>query len=188
MFKRRTLIQKNKTKPDGSRALYVNKTLQPEEEIIYVSRFHWIYTLRSIGPLLGALAFLFIGWMLGIPFPFLLVLGLPVLFALVHFIKQMAYKWTNRVIITNKRLIVQKGWTKRNTMDLGLDRILGHKIAEDAWGQTLGYGKFILVGAGVGEIELPGFMSNPARFRRALTGKKADLDDEEDENEEEQAA
>jgi len=69
-------------------------------------------------------------------------------------------------------LIIQKGWTKKNTMDLGLDRILGHKIAEDAWGQTLGYGKFILVGAGVGEIDLPGFMSNPARFRVALTGKK----------------
>ncbi|MDH3663845.1 MAG: PH domain-containing protein [Alphaproteobacteria bacterium] len=186
-MKRTFLISKNKkTKKskDNTRALYVNKTLQPEEEIIYVSRFHWIYTLRSIGPLLAALAVVFGAWLVGVATPFLLILALPVLFALGHFLKRMAYKWTNRVVITNKRLIVQKGWTKRNTMDLGLDRILGHKIAEDAWGQTLGYGKFILVGAGVGEIELPGFMSNPARFRRALTGKKADLDDDEDDEEE----
>ncbi len=180
-LKRRFLKSKNKKPKEDLRTLYVNKTLQPEEEIIYVSRFHWIYTLRSIGPLLAALSVVGIAWAFGVPIPFLLVLGLPVLFALAHFLKRMAYKWTNRVVITNKRLIVQKGWTNRNTMDLGLDRILGHKIAEDAWGQTLGYGKFILVGAGVGEIELPGFMSNPARFRRALTGKKADIDDDEDE-------
>lgn len=182
-FLKKKKNKKEKKKDEGRREHYVNKTLQPEEEIIYVSRFHWIYTFRSIGPLLGALALFFGAWLIGVAGPFLLVLALPVLFALGHFIKKMAYKWTNRVVITNKRLIIRKGWTKRNTMDLGLDRILGHKIAEDAWGQTLGYGKFILVGAGVGEIELPGFMSNPARFRRALTGKKADLEDDEEEEE-----
>jgi len=165
--------KKEKKEKEGSRGiLYAKRTLQPEEEIIYVSKFHWIYTLRSIVPLLAALLVVFVAWLLGVITPFLIVLSLPILFALGHFMKQMAYKWTNQVIITNKRLIIQKGWTKKNTMDLGLDRILGHKIAEDAWGQTLGYGKFILVGAGVGEIDLPGFMSNPARFRVALTGKK----------------
>lgn len=171
-MKRRPLFFKKKSDSDDRRVAYVKKTLQPEEEIIYVSKFHWIYTLRSIGPLLGTLLVVFIAWSFDVIAPFLLVLALPILFALGHFLKKMAYKWTNLVVITNKRLIVQKGWTNRNTMDLGLDRILGHKIAEDAWGQTLGYGKFILVGAGVGEIELPNFMSNPARFRVALTGKK----------------
>lgn len=183
-MKRRPLIFKKKKQDDDRRAYYVKKTLQPEEEIIYVSKFHWIYTLRSIGPLLGALLLLFVAWSFDVAGPFLLVLALPVLFALGHFLKKMAYKWTNQVVITNKRLIVQRGWTNKNTMDLGLDRILGHKIAEDAWGQTLGYGKFVLVGAGVGEIELPGFMSNPTRFRRALTGKKADLMDDDEEEEE----
>lgn len=182
MFRRRFLLSKNKKEDDERKALYVNKTLQPEEEIIYISQFHWIYTLRSIGPLLGVLAAGFAVWMLGIPTPFVLMFGAPLLlFALAHLMKRLTYKWTNKVVITNKRLIIQKGWTKRNIMDLGLDRILGHKIAEDAWGQTLGYGKFILVGAGVGEIELPNFMSNPARFRRALTGKKEEVDAGEDE-------
>ncbi len=160
--------------------MYVKKTLQPEEEIIYISRFHWIYTLRAILPLLAASLLWLIAWLFGAIWPILVILLLPVLFALGRFFKKMAYKWTNQVVITNKRLIVQRGWTRKNTTDLGLDRILGHKIAEDAWGQTLGYGKFILVGAGVGEIELPSFMSNPARFRRALTGKKDDIDDEEE--------
>ncbi|MGI9494305.1 MAG: PH domain-containing protein [Geminicoccaceae bacterium] len=170
--------KKKKKEPKSRGAMYAKKTLQPEEEIIYISKFHWIYTLRSIGPLLASLAVLFIAWSLGVIAPFLIVLSLPVLFALGHFFKKMAYKLTNQVIITNKRLIVQRGWTNKRTMDLGLDRILGHKIAEDAWGQTLGYGKFVLVGAGVGEIDLPEFMSNPARFRVALTGKKEEEPEE----------
>ncbi len=171
---RRPLLSGRKKEKErkNSGTFYAKKTLQPEEEIIYISKFHWIYTLRSIGPLLATLFAVFVAWLLSVPGPILFVLALPILFALAHFLKKMAYKWTNQVVITNKRLIVQKGWTKKNTMDLGLDRILGHKIAEDAWGQTLGYGKFVLVGAGVGEIELPNYMSNPARFRIALTGKK----------------
>ncbi|MGI9420447.1 MAG: PH domain-containing protein [Geminicoccaceae bacterium] len=172
MFKRNRLKKKEEKGRRNLGAVYANKTLQPEEEVIYISRFHWIYTLRAIGPLLAAIAVLLIAWMLGVPGPFLLVLGLPALFTLAHAFNKLAYKWVNRVVITNKRLIVQKGWTSRNTMDIGLDRILGHKIEEDAQGRALGYGKFVLVCAGLGEVELPPFMANTTRFRTALTGAK----------------
>jgi len=166
-------MKKKEKKPSENRSvLYVNKTLQPEEEIIYVSRFHWVYTLLAIGPLLGALAVVIIAWSFGVPLPFLLVLGLPSMFALAHAMNKLAYKYVNRVVITSKRLIIQKGWTSRNTMDLGLDRILGHKIKQDAWGRALDYGSFNLVGAGVGEFSLPPYMANPTRFRTALTGAK----------------
>ena len=170
---RRTFLKKNKKKESTDRSvLYVSKTLQPEEEIIYVSRFHWIYTLLAIGPLLAAITAVVIAWAFGVPLPFLLVIGLPILFAIAHAMNKLAYKYVNRVIITSKRLIVQKGWTSRNTMDLGLDRILGHKIKQDAWGRALDYGSFNLVGAGVGEFSLPPYMANPTRFRMALTGAK----------------
>jgi hypothetical protein len=155
----------------------VEKTLQPGEQIVYISSFHWVYTTRALLPFAATLVLPLLGVLLGSPWLMILVLSLPSLAGLAYFFKRMTYKWTNRVVITNKRLIVQKGWPMRNTMDLGLDRILGHKIEEDAWGQTLGYGKFVLVGAGIGDIPLPGFMANPTRFRRALTGK---LDEEDD--------
>jgi len=124
MFKRKTPKERTEKGSKNLGAIYAQKTLQPAEEVIYISRFHWIYTLRAIGPLLGAIAVVAIGWALGVIGPFLLVLALPVLFALAHALNKLAYKWVNRVVITNKRLIVQKGWTSRNTMDIGLDRIL----------------------------------------------------------------
>lgn len=175
MFRNNGLKKKKEKGESNLGAIYASKTLQPGEELIYISRFHWIYTLRAIGPLLGAVAVVVIAWLLGVILPFLLVLALPILFALAHALNKLAYKWVNRVVITNKRLIVQKGWTSRNTMDIGLDRILGHKIEEDAWGRALGYGKFVLVGAGVGEIQLPPYMANTTKFRTALTGAKDEL-------------
>ncbi len=172
IFQNNRLKKKKEKRERNLGAIYAKKTLQPEEEVIYISKFHWIYTLRAIGPLVASIAVVVIAWLLGVIGPFLLVLALPVLFALAHAMNKLAYKWVNRVVITSKRIIVQKGWTSRNTMDVGLDRILGHKIEEDAWGRALGYGKFVLVIGGLGEVQLPPYMANTTRFRMALTGAK----------------
>jgi len=115
MFQRKKPEKSAKQSSKNLGAVYAQKTLQPQEEVIYISRFHWIYTLRAIGPLLGAIAVVVLAWLLGVIGPFLLVLALPALFALAHALNKLAYKWVNRVVITNKRLIVQKGWTSRNT-------------------------------------------------------------------------
>lgn len=172
MFQRNGMTSKEKREERNLGAIYAKKTLQPDEKIIYISRFHWIFTLKAIGPLLASIALIVVAWLLGVIGPFLLVLSLPAFFALAHAIGQLAYRYVNRVLITNKRLIIQQGWTSRKTTDLGLDRILGHKIVEDAWGRALGYGSFVIFGAGVGEIGLPPYMANPTRFRTALTGAK----------------
>ena len=177
MFERNRLKKKKEKREKNVGAVYAQKTLQPEEEVIYISKFHWMYTLRAIAPLLAVILVVFGAWMAGILLPFVLILAIPPgLFALAHAFNKLAYKWVNRVVITNKRLIVQKGWTSRNTMDIGLDRILGHKIEEDAQGRAFGYGKFVLVCAGLGEVELPPFMANTTRFRTALTGAKEEAE------------
>jgi hypothetical protein len=160
---------------------YVKRTFLDGEEVLYCARMHWIYTLKCALPLIGVITLFGLVFLLsGEPGVLLLgtVLAVP---ALIFFLVRMTKKWTNLVVVTNKRLIYQRGWTARATTDLGIDRILGHKMDEDAWGQFLGYGKFVVVGAGLGDIPLPEFLSNPIGFRRALTGKKEELYDEEDE-------
>ncbi|NJO38291.1 MAG: PH domain-containing protein [Rhizobiales bacterium] len=162
-------LKKKKDRGEGPRGSpYTMKTLQPEEKVVYVARFHWIYTFKALLPLLGALAVFLIAAAMGLVLPFLLVLVLPILFAFVHLMNKLTYRFVNRVIVTNKRLIIQKGWTSRNTTDLGLDRILGYKIAEDASGRALKYGQVILFGAGVGQIDLHPFMAETTRLCMAL--------------------
>ncbi|MEZ5935081.1 MAG: PH domain-containing protein [Alphaproteobacteria bacterium] len=154
------------------------KTLQSEEKVVYVARFHWIYTFKALLPLLAALAVFMVAALMGLLLPFLLVLALPILFAFAHLMNQLTYKFVNRVIVTNKRLIIQKGWTSRNTTDIGLDRILGYKIAEDASGRALKYGQVILFCAGAGQIDLHPFMADTTKLCMALNKELPEVKDE----------
>lgn len=179
MFRSKRLKKKEENDGGGLGATYAGKTLQPDEHLVYISRFHWIYTFRAIGPLVGAIALVALAWMANIPFPFLLVLSLPVFFAAAHALAKLHYRRINKVVVTTKRLIIQQGWPKRKTTDLGLDRILGYKIDEDATGRTLNYGKVILFGAGVGQIDLFPFMADTLQLCKALNKELPALKDQE---------
>ncbi|MEL6964883.1 MAG: PH domain-containing protein [Pseudomonadota bacterium] len=168
MFRRKRLKKNEEHDGGGLGATYAGKTLQPDEHLVYISRFHWIYTFRAIAPLLGSIIIVIIAALAGLILPFLLVLCLPIFFAAAHALNQLSYKWVNKVVVTNKRLIIQRGWRKRNTTDLGLDRILGYKIDEDATGRTLNYGKVILFGAGVGQVDLFPYMADTLQLCKAL--------------------
>jgi hypothetical protein len=168
MFRGKRLKKKEEQDGDGLGATYAGKTLQSDEHLVYISKFHWIYTFRAITPLLASIAIVVIAAMAGLILPFLLVLCLPVFFAAAHALNKLSYKWINKVIVTNKRMIIQRGWRKRNTMDLGLERILGYKIDEDATGRALNYGKVILFGAGVGQVDLFPYMAETTQLCRAL--------------------
>ena len=178
MFRRKRLKKKEEHDGGGLGATYAGKTLQPDEYLVYISRFHWIYTFRAIAPLLIAIAIVIVAALAGLIQPFLLVLCLPIFFAAAHALSKLSYKWVNKVVVTNKRLIIQKGWRKRNTTDLGLDRILGYKIDEDATGRTLNYGKVILFGAGVGQIDLYPFMADTLQLCKALNKELPALKDQ----------
>ena len=179
MFRSKQLKKKEEQDGGGLGATYAGKTLQPDEHLVYISRFHWVYTFRAIAPLLGAIAVVAIAAMVGVILPFLLVLSLPIFFAAAHALSKLHYKRINKVVVTTKRLIIQTGWPKRKTTDLGLDRILGYKIDEDATGRTLNYGKVILFGAGVGQIDLYPFMADTLQLCKALNKELPPLKDQE---------
>ena len=180
MFRRKRLKKKEEQDGGGLGATYAGKTLQPDEHLVYISKFHWIYSFRALAPLVGAFGLATLAWMIGIPLPFVLVLSLPIIFAAGHAVSKLHYKRINKVVVTTKRLIIQAGWPKRKTTDLGLDRILGYKIDEDATGRTLNYGKVILFGAGVGQIDLYPFMADTLQLCKALNKELPPLKDQEE--------
>ncbi len=179
MFRSKRLKKKEENDGGGLGATYAGKTLQPDEHLVYISRFHWIFTFRAIAPLVGAIAIVALAWMANIPFPFVLVLSLPIFFAAAHALAKLHHRRITKVVVTTKRLIIQQGWPKRKTTDLGLDRILGYKIDEDATGRTLNYGKVILFGAGVGQIDLYPFMADTLQLCKALNKELPPLKDQE---------
>lgn len=133
--------------------LYVEKTLGKDERVLYVAQYHWIYTARAL------LSLILLWWVLG--------LGIYLFFS------KMIRKWTTHIVITNKRFVRQTGWTNHQVLEVGLERIFGCKVNQDAWARLLGYGKVTVSAAAIGEIHLPRFLKDPLGLRMVLIGGEA---------------
>ena len=86
---------------------YIEDTISDKEKIIYVVRFHWIYTF--------------------IAFLYLIFLGL-LLIGIFIFIKMMINKWTTERALTNTRYIQKIGWISRDTEEIGISKTMIDKI------------------------------------------------------------
>lgn len=126
---------------------YVKRSLGHNEEIIFVARFHWIYTVGAF------LALIFLG-------VFLVGIWL--------FIAMMVRKFTTEMAITNERFVYKTGLISRTTSEVNLNNIEEVSLHQSIFGRILGYGQLTVRGTGTGLIELPSFIAHPLQLRRAI--------------------
>ena len=122
---------------------YVSRALVDGEQVQYKGHFHWMAKF----------------------FAFLLcfvVLGLIWVIAM----------WSTEMAVTNRRLIVKRGWIARRTEELSLHRIEEVNLRQGVFGRILGYGKVQVQGMGGGDIALP-TIGSPMRFKRELQQAQA---------------
>lgn len=173
--------------------LYIQESLGPDEELVHVGRFHWMYTLNAcmsiVAGLVGCIAVIWggiyfqmsfgegiqaRGWLgiirevhpgirLGGFFMFLL--------GLLGFAQKMIVKATTEIAITNSRLIYKRGLVARYVGEMSIDRIEGVNVLQGILGRLLGYGRVMVRGMGVGEVILPP-LENPIAFRKAIEKAK----------------
>lgn len=173
--------------------LYVQQSLGPEEELIHVGKFHWMYTVNAflsiLWGLFGAImimffaykAYGFLGYMpagtgffeaikiihpgiRGVSFLFF-ILGL------VKFAQMMVVKVTTEIAITNNRLVYKRGLVARHVGEISIDRIEGVNVLQPIMGRIFNYGRVMVRGMGVGEVLLPP-IEDPISFRRAIEEAK----------------
>ena len=125
---------------------YIEDTISDKEKIIYVVRFHWIYTF--------------------IAFLYLIFLGL-LLIGIFIFIKMMINKWTTERALTNTRYIQKIGWISRNTEEIGINKIEEVDLQQSILGRILGYGSISISGTGSGHILLKD-IDAPLLFQKNL--------------------
>jgi len=169
--------------------LYIQESLSPDEELIHVGHFHWMYTLSAvlnilwgiigcIAVIMGTVYFQFNfgegfdadGW-LGVireVHPGIRLFGFLVfLLGLMAFAQKMIIKATTEIAITNSRLIYKRGLVARYVGEMSIDRIEGVNVLQGIIGRMLGYGRIMVRGMGVGEVILPP-LADPIAFRRAI--------------------
>lgn len=125
---------------------YVDKSLATDEEILMRGRwplFYWI----------GA-------WLQ------LILLGIVVI-GIFLFIAAVVRMRTTEFAVTDKRVILKRGWIKRTTEELAVESIEGVHLDQSFWGRIFRYGKIVVTGTGEAQIHFPP-MPEPIAFRRAI--------------------
>jgi uncharacterized membrane protein YdbT with pleckstrin-like domain len=169
--------------------LYVQQSLGPDEELVHVGKFHWIYTFNAFMAIVWGVAGAIVvvagsvfmyrqlhmidprdSWLEAVRalhpglriFAFLMfILGL------MSFAQMMVVKVTTEIAITNNRLIYKRGLIARQVGEMSIDRIEGVNILQSIFGRLFNYGRIAIRGMGIGEVILPP-IEDPVMFRQAI--------------------
>lgn len=173
--------------------LYVQQSLGPDEELVHVGKFHWMYTVSAfmsiLWGLITSILIMFaaykiyetlgkvpqgIGFLGAIKSIHPAVRGVAFLFfvlGLVKFAHMMVIKVTTEIAITNNRLVYKRGLVARHVGEISIDRIEGVNVLQTVLGRIFDYGRVMIRGMGVGEVVLPS-IEDPIKFRRAIDEAK----------------
>ena len=112
---------------------FIRSTL-PESEIIELEvSFHWTHTF------VAWLYLLFLGW---------LIIGVFL------FVSMSLEKWTTERALTNRRLILKRGFIRRKTEEISFNRVEEVNLSQSIIQRILGSGDIKVTGTGTGEILL----------------------------------
>lgn len=169
--------------------LYVQQSLGPDEELVHVGQFHWMYTVNAFMAIVwGVITSIFIivgaimiynqmGWFVpglslleqirGINPMVRIFSFITFLLGLLSFAQMMVIKATTEIAITNTRLIYKKGLIARQVGEISIDRIEGVNVLQSILGRLFDYGRLAVRGMGIGEVILPP-IDQPIKFRQAI--------------------
>jgi uncharacterized membrane protein YdbT with pleckstrin-like domain len=84
---------------------------------------------------------------------------------------------TTDFAVTNRRVILKRGWLNRHTQELAVQSVEGVSLDQSLVARIFGYGRVIVTGTGDAVIVFPP-MTHPVAFRRAIEAARADCGSE----------
>ncbi|MBI1327106.1 MAG: PH domain-containing protein [Alphaproteobacteria bacterium] len=178
---------------------YIEQSLSPNEKLVHIGRFHWIYKLQAwLSIFWGALLAIillnlctnmgsFIGlspmiyevpydasWFVKISalHPGIKILAFLIfIFGLLKFAHMMVIMATTEIAVTTHRIILKRGLVSRYVGEMNTERIESINVMQSILGRIFDYGSLVVHGMGVGAIVTP-TIAKPIVFRRAIEHSK----------------
>ena len=150
---------------------YLDKVLQPGEKILHRTTLTWTLYLPGLLLLIVAVvAFSFADDLLPSQtwaFVLLIVIGLPAL----YFIARAWFRrWVTEIAVTNLRVILKRGFIRRHTIEMNMDKVESVDVDQSLLGRLFNYGDITVRGVGSG-FEPLRMVDDPLAFRaRVSTG------------------
>jgi uncharacterized membrane protein YdbT with pleckstrin-like domain len=148
---------------------YLQRVLQPGEQVRHISSIHWIVYWPGVGvALLAVVAYCFseTRFLTGIWRYTAYALALV---AVVLLIQQWFRWWVTEIAVTDRRVIYKKGLVRRQTNEMNMDKVESVQIDQSILGRMLDYGDVTILGTGEG-FETLRTISSPIELRNSITG------------------
>jgi len=152
---------------------YVKSVLQPGEHVRYATNLHWtIYVPGLLLLILAAVVYwvghqrltIGAGWIWDVLAGIVLVCAAAVLFS------AWFRRWTTEIAVTDRRIIYKRGFVRRRTIEMHLDKVESVDVDQSILGRIFNYGDIIIRGVGVG-IEPFTSVDSPIVFRNHVTAE-----------------
>lgn len=125
---------------------YIDASLAPGEEIIQRGRWPTIFWVGAWASLI------FLG---------IIVVGVFI------FLRAAIIMWTTDFAVTNRRVVLKRGWLNRKTEELAVESVEGVLLEQSLIARLFGFGRVIVTGTGDATIRFPP-MAHPVAFRRSI--------------------
>lgn len=130
---------------------YIDQSLAPNETVLQRGRWPAVFWLGA--------------WLA------LFFLGI-VLIGIYLFLRALIIMKTTDFAVTNRRVILKRGWLNRSTQEISVESVEGVLLNQSILGRLFGYGRVIVTGTGEATVVFPP-MSHPVTFRRAIEAARA---------------
>jgi uncharacterized membrane protein YdbT with pleckstrin-like domain len=156
---------------------YVRRVLQPGETVRYATTIHWIIYLPGLLLLvLSGFAY----WMTFQPVTggayrvWLWIAGFLLACAAIALGIAWFRRWTTEMAVTDRRIIFKRGFIRRHTIEMHLDKVESVDVDQSLLGRIFNYGDILIRGVGVG-IEPLKNIGSPIEFRNHVTAEPASV-------------
>jgi uncharacterized membrane protein YdbT with pleckstrin-like domain len=158
---------------------YLINLLGEDEQILFVTRQHWLVLLGEIlsemvlATVLGILITLI--WMFWVPDPLVPLGYLLLLLPIVSLLRDLLI-WRNRqYIVTNWRVIQIAGVFNKEVSDSSLEKVNDVKLEQSFWGRLLNYGNIEILTASELGVSKFNKVGRPIRLKTAMLNAKENM-------------
>jgi uncharacterized membrane protein YdbT with pleckstrin-like domain len=146
---------------------YVQSVIKPNETILAIGRMHWIVYVRGIVLLIIGLGALLAPVPQSLELVLRIVAGLILAMAVIDLIRAWFIKWTTEIAVTNLRVIQKRGFIRRMTGEMNMDKVESVIVDQTILGRIFDYGSIVVRGTGSG-IEGLHYIAKPIELRSAI--------------------
>ena len=146
---------------------YVERVLQPGEQVRHISSIHWIVYWPGVAVALLAVAAYWFGETRLLPRAWQYTAYALALVAVVLLVRAW-YQWRiTEIAVTNRRVIYKKGFIRLKTREMNMDKVESVQVDQSVLGRMFDFGTVKILGTGEG-FEVLRTIAGPMKLRNSI--------------------